>query len=130
MNVAHTRRRWIVAATFVVAALLLLYAGRLVLLLIGATEGDVPPASSIPLPAGSTIVSESVECASGGCWTLATVRPPEGVTPEELSDRLGTTPQARLAGSFLDPRAISLSSEIHAEMLVVRADYWSRPWAP
>ncbi|SMH28278.1 hypothetical protein SAMN06295885_0126 [Rathayibacter oskolensis] len=116
----------VVAAIVVVGLLAVLYLGRLGVLFVGATEGDVPPASSIGLPAGSEVVRESVECASGGCWSLLAVRPPEGMSPEELSSELG----ARLPGSFWDPRTISLSSDPQGRLLVVRADYWTRESAP
>ncbi|MWV58808.1 hypothetical protein [Rathayibacter sp. VKM Ac-2754] len=95
-----------------------------------ATEGDVPAASAISLPEGSEVVDESVECASGGCWALLSVRPPEVMTPEELSSELGTTPQARIPGTLWDPRTITVSSRVDGPLLIVRADFWSREVTP
>ncbi|WKK70324.1 hypothetical protein Q0F99_10485 [Rathayibacter oskolensis] len=95
-----------------------------------ATEGDVPAASAIDLPEGSELVSDTVECASGGCWRLLSVRPPDAMTPEQLSSELGTVPQARIAGTLWDPRTITVSSTVEGPFLMVRADYWSQEYVP
>ncbi|QHC58914.1 hypothetical protein [Rathayibacter sp. VKM Ac-2760] len=115
--------------TVLVAAILLLL-GRYALLFLGATEGDVPPAAAIPLPAGSAVVGESAECASGGCWLVVSVRPPDGTTPEELERALGTDPQVRLLGDLWDPRTIRLGSDVRGPLLELRADYWSSAPSP
>ncbi|WP_146084922.1 hypothetical protein [Rathayibacter sp. AY1G9] len=123
-------RPFVVAGATIAAAAVLCafvyYAG----LAVFRTEGDVPAASAIDLPAGSELVSETVECASGGCWRLFSVRPPDAMTPEQLSSELGTTPQARIAGTLWDPRTITVSSAIEGPLLKVRADYWSQEFIP
>ncbi|WP_152631188.1 hypothetical protein [Agreia bicolorata] len=82
MSVPRSRKRfYLLGALVIVAVLATLYAARVGFLLLGATEGDVPPLSSIPLPAGSEVTQVSTNCASGGCWTLISVRPPDGTTP-------------------------------------------------
>jgi hypothetical protein len=124
------KRLYLIVALVVVAVLALLYAARVGLLLIGASEWDAPPASAVPLPAGAEVTQVSTECASGGCWTLISVRPPEGTTPEDLKSDLGTTPQSRLPGSFWDPRTISLTSKIEGPFLVIKADYFSAEYVP
>lgn len=130
MGPQGTRRRFITAVAVVLAILVLVFLGRFVWLSMGATEGSVPPASSLPLPAGSEIVSEDTECASGGCWTTFEVRPPEGLSPEGLATELGATPQARAPGSLLEPLTVWLWAEPRGEVLLVRADYWSSEWVP
>jgi hypothetical protein len=119
-------RHVLIAVVIVLAVIVLLAVMRLAILDVFATEGDVPAASSIPLPTGSDVVDESVECGSGGCWVLLSVRPPEGMTPDELSTELGATPQARIPGTFWDPRTISLMSESKGQLLILQADYWSQ----
>ncbi|NQX13496.1 hypothetical protein HQQ80_17855 [Microbacteriaceae bacterium VKM Ac-2855] len=119
---------WISGA--IIAALALLYFGHLGILFVGATEGDVPAVSSIPLPAGSEVIREGVTCGSGGCSVEASVRPPDGMTPGELSEALGTTPQARIPGTFWDPRTVSLTSRTEGPLLLVRADYFSTEYVP
>jgi len=124
------RRRILIALAIIVPVLVLLGLVRLAGLAVFATEGDVPAASSIPLPEGSAVVDESVDCASGGCWTLLSVRPPEGMTPDELAAELGATPQARMPGTLWDPRTISLTAKARGSLLVVRADFWSQEYVP
>lgn len=123
------------AAIVVVGLVVLLYLGRIGTLYVFATEGDVPTASSLPLPSGSDVVGETIECGSGGCQAHFSVRPPGGMTPDNLADALGMgpdhlsnalgTPQARIAGSFWDPRTISMTSETQGQLLVITADFWS-----
>ncbi|RIJ52922.1 hypothetical protein DZG00_02920 [Clavibacter lycopersici] len=124
------RRRILIVLAVVVPVLVLLALVRLAGLAVFATEGDVPAASSIPLPEGSAVVDESVDCASGGCWTILSVRPPQGMTPDELSAELGTMPQARIPGTLWDPRTISLTAEVQGSLLVVQADFWSQEYVP
>ncbi|MDY0912283.1 hypothetical protein [Rathayibacter festucae] len=125
----HGRPFPIAGVTIAGAAVLcaLLYYGGLAVFV---TEGDVPAASAIDLPDGSELVGETVECASGGCWRLLSVRPPDGMTPEQLSGEIGTTPQARIAGTLWDPRTITVSSAVEGPLLKVRADYWSQEFIP
>ncbi|MFJ4296895.1 hypothetical protein [Curtobacterium sp. NPDC089689] len=122
-SIRDAARRTLTAVLVVVAALTLLRYGALSL---GATEGDVPAASVVELPSGSEVVDDDVECASGGCWRLLTVRPPSGSTANDLADTLSD----RVDGTLWDPRVVNLSSEIDEGFLVVRADYWSQSTGP
>ncbi|SKA97640.1 hypothetical protein SAMN06295879_2410 [Agreia bicolorata] len=131
MSTTRSRKRlYLRGALVIVAVLAMLYAARVGLLFIGASEGDAPPVSSVPLPTGTEVTQVSTECASGGCWTLISVRPPDGTTPEDLKSELGTTPQSRLPGSFWDPRTVSLTSETKGRSLVIKADYFSPEYVP
>ncbi|OIH92475.1 hypothetical protein BIU90_11385 [Curtobacterium sp. MCBA15_001] len=94
---------------------------RYALLFLSATEGDTPPASVVALPSGSEVVGDDVECGSGGCWRLLTVRPPTEMTAEFLANEL----EHRMSGTVCDPRTVDLSSEVDVGFLVVRAAYWS-----
>jgi hypothetical protein len=126
----NTRRAIVVTVLIAAAAALLFIGLRTALLFMGATEGDVPATASIPLPAGSRVVDEDEQCASGGCWSLVSVQPPSGMSPTELSTTLGTEPFARLPGGLWDPRVVNLTSEVQGDLLVIQADYWSREPSP
>ncbi|WP_181422750.1 hypothetical protein [Curtobacterium sp. MCLR17_043] len=126
----NTRRAIVVTVLIISAAALLFIGLRTALLFMGATEGDVPATASIPLPAGSKVVDEDEQCASGGCWSLVSVQPPSGMSPTELSTTLGTEPFARLPGTLWDPRVVNLTSEVQGDLLVIQADYWSREPSP
>jgi hypothetical protein len=121
------RRRVIVVivVTLVAGALMLAYFGRVAWLNLWATEGDVPPVSSLSLAAGSELVSEEIVCGSGGCSAIYEVRPPAGQSVAELAEELGTTPQTTVPGTILDPRNIRLSAEPKGSVLMVIADYVS-----
>jgi len=123
-------RRTVRVVVLVVVALALLYAFRTAWLVMTATEGDVPAASALPLPAGSEILDESRDCASGGCWITLEVRPPSGQTPEDLAADIGATPQLELPGNVIDPRTIWVWAEPGGDVLVLRADYFSQKWVP
>lgn len=126
-----TRNRRIARTVVVVIVVLaLLYSGHLYLLNMNATEGDVPSASAVTLPAGAEILSESRECASGGCWTVLEVQPPAGQTPEALAEAVGATPQLEIPGDFLDPRSTWVSARPSGGVLTLVLDYWSQEWVP
>lgn len=129
-GVRKRRRGLVITGIVVVAVLAALYLLRLGALAVFATEGDVPAVSSLPLPEGSEVVARSEECASGGCWILVSVLPPEGTTPEELAREIGATPQVRVPGTFWDPRTVSLRAEVQGTLLVVQADLWSQEDVP
>ncbi|WP_406245510.1 hypothetical protein ACI7YT_10670 [Microbacterium sp. M] len=131
-QVSRTARNVAVAVAVVatVIVLSLLYAGRLLWLSVGATEGDIPPASAVPLPAGSEILGETSDCASGGCWTNVTIRPPEGQSAEALAEELGATPQLEIPGDFWDPRSVWVSARPTGSVLVLILDYYSEEWVP
>lgn len=127
MGFTRTSRRAIIYTISIVAgALILTYLLRVGWLTIWATEGDIPPASSLSLPAGSEILSDTHQCASGGCWSLFEVRPPDGSTQDQLAAQLGASPQACVLGSVLDPRTIRVYVEPkNDDLLLIRADYWT-----
>lgn len=107
-----------------------LYLAWVLLLFAAATEGDVPDAARLHLPAGAEVIGQAEECASGGCWITLTVRPPSGQTPEDLAAEIGATPQLEIAGNFLDPRPMWVWAESSAATLSLRVDYWSQKYIP
>ncbi|SEE78656.1 hypothetical protein [Ruania alba] len=124
---APTRKRavWIGAAAALVLCTLT-YAGHVLLLVVGAREGDVPPASAIPLPDDAQVVSEELDCGSGGCWLTVEVRPADGQSPDELATEVGSAPSLELTGNVLDPRTTYLWGEADGDVLSIQASYWSR----
>ncbi len=127
-NVRSRRWLWVgigVAAIVIIAVLAALYAGRVFWLNVMATEGDVPPASVLPLPAGAEIIDENTGCGSGGCATTFTVLPPEGQSPEALAEEIGVTTGLDIPGTFFDPRTITVSARPDGSVLHLVADYWS-----
>jgi len=127
--VKRRRTLWTLVVV-VIVVLTLLYAGRLLWLNMMATEGDVPPASALPLPEGAEILGESTGCGSGGCSTTFTVRPPAGQSPEALAEEMGATPQLAIPGDFLDPRTVWVSARPAGSVLNLVTDYWSSEWVP
>lgn len=104
-----------------------LYVGYLFMM---ADEGDRPPASIVQLPAGARILSEDVSCGSGGCATQLVVQPPDGVTPEQLANRMGAKPQLRISGNFIDPRTVSVMAWPKETTLALSLDYSSQEYVP
>lgn len=123
-------RRTVRIVILVVVVLALFYAARAAWLFAGATEGDVPAVSAVPLPAGTEILSESRDCASGGCWVMIEVRPPSGQSPKDLAADMGATPQLEVTGNVIDPRTIWVWAEPGNSVLTLQADYFSQKWAP
>ena len=128
---AARRRRtvWTVIVTLLVL-LVLFYGARVAWLSMMATEGDVPPASAVPLPPGAEILGDSVGCGSGGCSVTFTVRPPAGQSPHALAEEMGATPQLAVPGNFLDPRTVWVSARPAGPVLNLVVDYWSTEWVP
>lgn len=126
----RTRRSvaWAIAA--IAGCALLLYGLYVGWLSIMATEGDVPSASSIPLPAGAEILSEDKSCGSGGCTLVLVVAPPDGQSPADLAIELGVTPQLRLPGNLLDPRTVNVSGSAGDQTLQLWADFFSTEYVP
>lgn len=114
----------------VAVVLALLYAGRVAWLSMMATEGDVPPASAVPIPEGAEILGDSVGCGSGGCSVTFTVRPPHGQSPTGLAEEMGATPQLSVPGTFWDPRTVWVSARPAGSVLNLIVDYWSTEWIP
>lgn len=131
-KVRATRRRRTLWTVLVVSNLLLalFYAGRVLWLNMGATQGDVPPASALRLPEGAEILGDSIGCGSGGCSVTFTVRPPAGQSPEALAEEIGTTPQLAIPGTFWDPRTVWVSAQPAGSVLNLHADYLSAEWVP
>ena len=116
------------AALLAIAVVLLL--GRYALQALGATEGDVPTEAQMGFPATAVVTSTSMECGSGGCWSVFGVEPADGVTPEQLRAEVDAKLGDRLRGTLFDPRSISVYVEDSGSGLEVRGDFWSRPAAP
>ncbi|GAA5143944.1 hypothetical protein GCM10023340_10560 [Nocardioides marinquilinus] len=104
----------VVAAVLLVAcvALYLLYAAYL---LAFADEGALPPRWRIPdLPAGASVIHESKECASGGCWRQLTIQPGRGQTANDLAGELGLSGGGRREGwKWYDPHSVSISGGVY-----------------
>ena len=117
----------IVVAT-IVAGLVVLLVGlfllRMMLQVVFATEGDVPDVSSMDLPVGSSVTASETSCGSGGCWTVFTVRPPDGTTPAELARQIEDEHGDAIPGDLLDPRTILVSTEVGASDVAVRCSFW------
>lgn len=118
---------WVLIPVLLVVVFL---GGRYLWLTMMATEGDVPAASAIPLPADAEILSEERGCASGGCWIEIEVLPAPGSSPQELAEEIGATPQLEIPGNLLDPRTIWVWAEPGSSVLTLRADYFSQEWVP
>jgi len=131
-NERSTRRRRAIWTALIIAGVLLalFYGGRVAWLSMMATEGDVPPASALPLPEGAEILGDSVGCGSGGCSVTFTVRPPAGQSPEALAEEMGATPQMSVPGTFWDPRTVWVSARPAGSVLNLIVDYWSTEWVP
>jgi hypothetical protein len=117
----------IVVATIgvgVVVLLVGLFLLRMMMQVVFATEGDVPDASSMDLPAGSSVTASETSCGSGGCWAVFTVRPPDGTTPTELTRRIEDEHGDGIPGDLLDPRTIFVSTEVGGSDVAVRGSFW------
>jgi hypothetical protein len=116
----------VVATVFsgVVVLLVGLFLLRMVMQVVFATEGDVPDASSMDLPVGSSVTASETSCGSGGCWTVFTVRPPDGTSPTELARQIEDEHGDGIPGDLLDPRTIQVSTEVRASDVEVRGSFW------
>lgn len=119
------RRRLPVFVVPVLTVLALVYALWVAYLFMGATEGDVPDASLVPvIPAGAQVLSERVECGSGGCWWEVRLRPADGRTASDLAEQMGVTEQVRIRGNLLDPRTVRVESSVAGNELRISLRYW------
>jgi hypothetical protein len=117
----------IVVATIVAGVVVLLvglFLLRMMMQVVFATEGDVPDASSMDLPVGSSVTASETSCGSGGCWTVFTVRPPDGTTPTELARQIEDEHGDGIPGDLLDPRTIFVSTEVGTSDVAVRGSFW------
>ncbi|MEV8219754.1 hypothetical protein AB0O65_08365 [Microbacterium sp. NPDC077391] len=121
-----------VRSVLIVAAVLvaLFYALHVGWLFISADEGDVPPLSAVPLPAGTVVLDETVGCGSGGCSVVYLVEPPQGQTASELAAQLSATEQLSISGNLWDPRTIWVRATPAAGNLKLTLDYRSGEWVP
>ncbi len=124
------RRPLVLAVSIVLAVIAVMYGLYVGYLYVMADEGDRPPASAVPLPAGAEILSEDVSCGSGGCATQLVVQPPRGMSPDYLADVMGATPQLRIPGTFLDPRTVSVMAWPKETTLNLAVDYHSQEYVP
>lgn len=115
----------IIAGALVLNLFMHVYVLRLVSLsLEGLDNAGVPTVEAMRFPEGTTVLSARTECASGGCWSLFTVRPPDGQAREGFEDTY-LVDRGRVLGTFWDPRVISVSAEeFGGDVWVVRGDYW------
>jgi len=128
----RTDRPQSVRSALIIAAVLVLlfYALHVGWLFISADEGDVPPLSAVPLPAGTVVLNETVGCGSGGCSVVYLVEPPQGQTPSELAAQLGATQQLSISGNLWDPRTVFVRTHPSAGALKLTLDYTSGEWVP
>ncbi|MEV4704480.1 hypothetical protein [Actinoplanes sp. NPDC049316] len=88
------------------------------------SEGALPPKSRIPdPPPGASVVEESEQCGSGGCWWQVTLAPAAGQSPAELARRMGLTEERSLPPRLLDPGYVYVGSEARGDHLVVHVGY-------
>ncbi|MDO9396095.1 MAG: hypothetical protein Q7T71_06100, partial [Herbiconiux sp.] len=105
----------------VVAATYVIWAGYLAVV---AGEGALPPRSRIPdLPSDARVLSETVECASGGCWREILVRPAGGQSPAELATELDLVDEQRHPWRLSDPHSVSVGSRVTGDDLRIYVQY-------
>ncbi|UOQ87800.1 hypothetical protein MUN74_10845 [Agromyces endophyticus] len=96
------------------------------------TEGSVPPASfGTELPAGATVRSSEKDCASGGCWLVVNIDPPEGRSARQLAADMGIeeerctlSPTLNLLSVCVTPMFGPAQDSPNAPLLV-HLRYWS-----
>ncbi|MFC4066527.1 hypothetical protein [Actinoplanes subglobosus] len=111
------------------AAVLVILAGCLWSVCFGwlyvfADEGAMPPKWRIPpVPAGTTVLEEGMQCASGGCWWALTLQPPAGQSPEDLRRQMGLETEKRLRPTLTDPAYVITGANIRQGHVVVYVRY-------
>jgi hypothetical protein len=124
VNRGSTRRGWVLAIAGGAALLALAYVLWAAYLALMAGEGAVPPGSRLPdVPSGAQVVSETEQCASGGCWREVVVRPADGTSPEELASQMGVSAEERYSWQLLDPHSVSVGSTVNGSELSVYVRY-------
>lgn len=126
---SSAQRAWIRTAVAIAAVgslVVPVYAARLTLMsLDGLDNAGVPSVESMRFPEGTELLGSSTECASGGCWALFNVRPPEGSERDTFAETY-LVDRGRLGGTLWDPRVIYVSAEVSAGgTWAVQADYWT-----
>ncbi len=93
-------------------------------LAIFAEEGLTPPRWRIPeVPPGATVIEETKECASGGCWWRLVLKPAAGQTPDELAATMGVSESRVESPALLDPAFVGVGAETRDSRLVVHVGY-------
>ncbi|UQU61461.1 hypothetical protein COUCH_20600 [Couchioplanes caeruleus] len=88
------------------------------------SEGALPPKSRIPaVPAGASVVEQSEQCGSGGCWWQLVLAPAAGQSPADLARRMGLTEEQSLSPELFDPGYVYVGSETRGDRLVVHVGY-------
>ena len=119
-----SRRRWILGIVGVAVMAGLVYAVWAAYLALMAGEGAVPPRSRIPdVPSGAEVVSETEQCASGGCWREVLLRPADGQTPEELVAQMGLSSEKEYSWRLLDPHSVAVGATVKGSELSVYVRY-------
>ncbi len=125
-------KSWLLGATALTVLVAALHLAMGAHLWAFASEGSLPPGWRNPdLPAGADVVTETTECASGGCWREVAVDPAGDDTPAELAAAMGLTPDDRYGfvthdrqgWRFLDPAPVGIHSEERGGALVVVVQY-------
>ncbi|MDP9792693.1 hypothetical protein J2S43_001205 [Catenuloplanes nepalensis] len=118
------RPRVIVASVLAAGALPCLWGLGFLWLSAFGGEGALPPQWRIPdVPPGVTVVRESDECGSGGCWRQLTLVPAAGSSPEELARRMGLTEERTMPPALLDPAFVTVGASPSGGTLTVYVRY-------
>lgn len=87
-------------------------------------EGAMPPRGRIPaVPAGASIVEDTMMCASGGCWWSVTLTPPAGQSPEDLARQMELAQERTLPPTLTDPAFVTVGANPRQGRLVVYVSY-------
>ncbi|MFC7531664.1 hypothetical protein [Actinoplanes sp. GCM10030250] len=87
-------------------------------------EGAMPPRWRIPaVPAGATVVEDTMMCASGGCWWSLTLTPSASQTPEDLAREMGLARERTLPPTLTDPGFVTVGADPRQDRLVVYVGY-------
>ncbi|CCH19936.1 hypothetical protein [Micromonospora lupini] len=117
-------KRVLVAVAVTVGLLSCLWVLWFLSLRVFGDEGALPPKSRLPeVPAGASVVDESTECASGGCWRQLTVAPAAGQTPEDLAREMGLTEERKLPPTLFDPGSVYVGARVADGRLIVHVGY-------
>ncbi|MEU4689430.1 hypothetical protein [Actinoplanes sp. NPDC023714] len=117
-------RRLLVGASLTAGVLACCWGGWFLTLLVTGGEGAMPPESRIPeIPAGATVVEQSRQCGSGGCWWQITVAPEPGRSPEELAAAMGIEEERTESPTLTDPAYVSIGGTVRGGNLVVHVGY-------
>lgn len=118
------RSRWFVAVAWVIGLLVVAYGLWAAYLAVFDGEGALPPRSRIPeVPAGARVVSDTKECASGGCWWELLVQPAPGQSPQDLAATMGVVGEVRKSWRVLDPHSVTVGSHLHADAVRIYVRY-------